>query len=243
MNQETDAAKPRPQKKSVHLAIVIPVYNEGEVIKDVVNLIPEKIRGADKISILCINDGSTDSSAQEIKKTKARLISLPVNLGVGLATYTGLEAAKAVGADVVATIDGDGQHDPSEIEKLIRPILDGSCDLAIGARLIERASMPSIKRFGNWAMNFITYLVSGSWVSDSQSGMKAFSPRALEAIQIKTRGYELCSEIIMLAKSKGLVLQEVPIKAIYSEHSTRKGQSPLNGVNIALKLFYKKITG
>jgi glycosyltransferase involved in cell wall biosynthesis len=229
--------------KNIHLAIVIPVYNEEKVIRGVINSIPKKIKGIKKISIITVNDGSTDDSAGQIKKTKALLVNLPFNLGIGLATSTGIEAGRILGTDILVTMDGDGQHDPRDIPKLIAPILSDRCDLAIGARLINRNDMPVLKRFGNWLMNAITYIFSGIWVKDSQSGMKALSKKALGEIEIKTSGYELCSEIIILAKKEGLRIVEVPIRTIYSEHSMRKGQNPLNGLNIALKLLYKKIGG
>lgn len=229
--------------KNIHLAIVIPVYNEGKVIKRVIDSIPKKIKDVGKISVIAVNDGSSDNSAEQIKKTRAHLIGLPFNLGIGLATSTGMEAGKILGADILVTMDGDGQHDPHDIPKLIAPILSDSYDLAIGARLINRNDMPPVKRFGNWLMNAITYIFSGIWVKDSQSGMKALSKKALNAIKISTSGYELCSEIIMLAKKEKLKIVEVPIKTIYNKHSIEKGQSPFNGLNIALKLLYKKIGG
>jgi glycosyltransferase involved in cell wall biosynthesis len=229
--------------KNIHLAIVIPVYNEGRVIKEVIDTIPKKIKGVNRISVIAVNDGSVDNSAEQIKKTGACLISLPFNLGIGLATSTGMEAGKILGADILVTMDGDGQHDPRDIPKLIAPILLDSYDLAIGARLINRNDMPQVKKFGNWLMDAITYIFSGIWIKDSQSGMKALSKKALNAIEIKTSGYELCSEIIILAKKEKLKITEVPIKTIYSTHSMKKGQSPLNGLNIALKLLYKKIGG
>lgn len=227
----------------MHLVIVIPVYNEEKVIKKVIESIPKKINGVSKTTIVVVNDGSTDNSAEQVKATRALLVNLPFNLGVGLATATGIEAGKILGADILVTMDGDGQHDPRDIQALVKPILSQKYDLAIGTRLINRQSMPTLKKVGNWLMNAITYIFSGIWISDSQSGMKAFSQDAIKKLKINTSGYELCSEIIMLAKKEKLRITEVPIRTIYNEHSIRKGQNPLNGLNIALRLLYKKISG
>lgn len=227
----------------MHLVIVIPVYNEGKVIKKVIKSIPKKINGVSKTTIIVVNDGSTDNSPEQVKATRALLVNLPFNLGVGLATATGIEAGKIVGADILVTMDGDGQHDPRDIQALIKPIISQKYDLVIGARLINRQSMPTLKKVGNWLMNAITYTFSGIWISDSQSGMKAFSRDAIKKLKINTSGYELCSEIIMLAKKEKLRITEAPIRTIYNEHSIRKGQNPLNGLNIALRLLYKKIGG
>lgn len=227
----------------MHLVIVIPVYNEEKVIKKVIKSIPKKINGVSKTTIIVVNDGSTDNSAEQVKATRALLVNLPFNLGIGLATATGIEAGKIVGADILVTMDGDGQHDPRDIQALIKPIISQKYDLVIGARLINRQSMPTLKKVGNWLMNAITYVFSGIWTSDSQSGMRALSKQALQKITINTSGYEVSSEIIMLAKHKKLKITEIPIKTIYSKYSMAKGQNPLNGLNIALRLLYKKISG
>jgi glycosyltransferase involved in cell wall biosynthesis len=227
----------------MHLVIVIPVYNEEKVIKKVIKSIPKKINGVSKTTIIVVNDGSTDNSAEQVKATRALLVNLPFNLGIGLATATGIEAGKIVGADILVTMDGDGQHDPRDIQALIKPIISQKYDLVIGARLINRQSMPTLKKVGNWLMNAITYVFSGIWTSDSQSGMRALSKQALHKITINTSGYEVSSEIIMLAKHKKLKITEIPIKTIYSKYSMAKGQNPLNGLNIALRLLYKKISG
>jgi len=226
----------------IHLAIIIPVYNEGTVIKKVINGLPKKIKGVDKITVLAVNDGSTDNSVAEIKKTKATLISLPLNLGYGGANITGLEATKILHADIVVTFDGDGQHDPGEIEKIVQPILEDKADFVIGVRNIDVKRMPRIKQIGNWGISFITSALSGRWVSDSQSGFKAFSKYAIDKINIDALGYEFCSEMIIEAKRQNVRIEEVPIKVIYTNYSKRKGQSVFNGMNLIVKLFFKKIT-
>jgi len=227
----------------MHLAIVIPVYNEEKVIRKVINSLPKRLEGIDEITVLAINDGSKDDSEQEISKTGATLVSHYTNLGAGCATATGLEAARRLGADVTVTFDGDGQHDPLDIAKVIKPILKKRADLVIGTRLLSPKGMPHHKRIGNWGLNLITYLLSGKWTSDSQSGLKAFSAHALEKIDLDTAGYEFCSEIILEATRKRLKICEIPIKVIYTPYSRSKGQSVLNGVNIVAKLILKKLTG
>jgi len=226
----------------MHLAIVIPVFNEEEVVKKVIDSLPKKIKGIDKITILAVNDGSTDNSASEIKKTRAVLISLPLNLGYGGANITGIEATKILHADIVVTFDGDGQHNPKEIEKIIQPILSGAADFVIGVRSINNNKMPKIKKIGNWGMSFITSILSKSWVTDSQSGFKAFSRFAIDKMKIDALGYEFCSELVIEAKRQNIKIKEIPISAIYTDYSMRKGQSIFNGMNLVVKLFFKKFT-
>lgn len=225
------------------LAIVIPVYNEGAVIRGVINKLPKKLSRVSKIDILAINDGSSDNSEAEIKKTRAILISHHANLGAGCATATGLEAARRMRADITVTFDGDGQHDPKDIPRVIEPILKGNADLVIGTRLVQSKGMPIYKKVGNFGLNLITYILSGKWTTDSQSGLKAFSLKALKKINLDSAGYEFCSEIVIEAAKERLKIAEVPIKVIYSRYSRRKGQSIFNGVNIIIKLLFKKITG
>lgn len=231
-----------PQARS-RLAIVIPVYNESAVIREVINSIPKKLKGISEIFIFAVNDGSTDNSSEEINKTRATLIEHPWNLGPGSATVTGLEAAKTIDADISITFDGDGQHSPSDIQPIIDPIINKKADLVIGTRMISREKMPWYKRIGNFGLNLITFILAGRWSNDSQSGFKAFSKNSLSKLDIDTLGYEFCSEIIIKASAAKLKVVEVPIKVKYSAHSKKKGQSIFNGVNIVAKLIFKKLTG
>ncbi len=224
------------------LAIVIPVYNEEKIIKSVIDSLPKEIKGVDKIVVLAVNDGSTDNSSKEIAKTGAKLINHPINLGAGAATVTGLEAAKKINADLAVTIDGDGQHDSADIKRLIKPVLADKADLVIGTRLKQAKGMPIIKQIGNWGLNVITYALSRMWTTDSQSGFKCFSRKAMDTMDIQALGYEFCSEIIIEAKRKKMRVVEIPTRAIYSNYSKKKGQSIFNGMNIIIKLLVKKIT-
>jgi glycosyltransferase involved in cell wall biosynthesis len=227
----------------MHLVIVIPAYNEGKVIRKVINSLPRKLCHIEKISVIIVNDGSSDDTAAQVKETGAILVSHSLNMGVGSATITGFEAAKMLNADIVVTMDGDGQHDARDIPKLIKSIIEGKTDIVIGTRLKSHSHMPPIKKIGNVGLSVITYLLSGRWTSDSQSGFKAFSRKAIENVRIEGSGYEFCSELIMEAAAKKLKIQEIPIQVIYTSYSRKKGQPILNGVNIVAKLIFKKITG
>ncbi len=225
------------------LAIIIPVYNEGKVIRGVINSIPKKIKGIDKITIIAVNDGSTDDSLEEIKKTRAHLVNLPINLGYGGASITGFEAAKEINCDMVVTFDGDGQHDPRDIKNIIKPIIACKSDIVIGTRFANTRGMPLYKKWGIRLMNLIIFCLSKNWVSDSQSGLKAFSKKALDKLTLDTSGMEFASEIIIEAKKSRLVISEVPIRTIYTAYSKSKGQNVLNGVNIIVKIIYKQLVG
>jgi len=225
------------------LAIVIPAYNEATTIKKVLESIPKTILGIDEIATIVVDDGSSDATYSHAKNKASYALRHSVNLGVGAATITGIEMAKKIGCDIVATMDADGQHNPLDLPKLINPILENKADVVIGSRMFNVKGMPPIKVLGNWIMNFVTLIVFRRWVTDSQSGMKALSGKALKKMKLHSIGYEICSEIIGDAKEKKLKLIEVPIETIYSEYSKVKGQNILNAVNIFTRILFFKITG
>ena len=226
----------------MHLVVVIPAHNESRVIKDVIHSVPKTLKGINRITTLVVDDYSQDNTKKKAEQAGAICIRQPINLGVGGTTITGLEAAKKLGADLIVTMDGDGQHDGADMAKLIKPLLDGKAEVVLGSRLLEQSKeMPKYKIFGNNLLNFVTFAFFGIWVSDSQSGYKAFTKKALETIELSTSGYELCSEIIGEIKARRLAYVEVPITTIYTEYSKSKGQLALNAINIVLGLLTRGI--
>lgn len=223
------------------LAIVIPAYNEQESLGRVLSSLPKKLDGIDEIKTIVVDDGSRDRTSEVARWNKAIIVKHIVNLGVGAATKTGLEAAKKLNADIAVTVDADGQHDTADIVRLIQPIIDKGYDVAIGSRIYNAQQMPMLKVFGNLFMNFLTFLVFWQWMKDSQSGMKAFSKNALGKINLHSTGYEICSEIIGEIKRNKLKFQEIPIKTIYSDYSKSRGQDYLNGINIFTRIFFIRI--
>lgn len=219
--------------------IAVPAYNEENVIKDVVLSIPRRI-GLLSLDIVVVNDGSTDQTAREVKKTRATLISHPVNRGLGAALGTGFEFARRQNYDLLVTIDGDGQHDPREIPKIIQPILKNQADFVVGTRVVIEG-MPVTRRFLTFFASLITYFFTGVWTSDSQSGFRAFSKRAIDKIAIQVDRMEVSSDFFGQCREKKLRIIEVPIKPIYTKYSLAKGQNILNSFNIVSKLTLQKL--
>lgn len=223
------------------LAIVIPAYNEEKIITTVIKKIPKKIPGISKIDIIVVDDGSKDKTAILAKKSGAKVFSHLVNQGVGAATITGFEAAKKIKADIVITLDADGQHDSKEITRLIKPILEKKADIVLGSRNFQVKKMPLIKIIGNLVMSWLTFVLYNLWIRDSQSGFKAISKGALEQIKLISSGYEICSELVGEIKRLNLRYIEVPVKTIYTPYSKKRGQIALNGINILTRLITKAI--
>ncbi|PIN70371.1 hypothetical protein COV93_01815 [Candidatus Woesearchaeota archaeon CG11_big_fil_rev_8_21_14_0_20_43_8] len=219
------------------LFVVLPAFNEeksiGSVIKD--------LKRNNYRNIIVVDDGSVDKTSEIAKKEGVQVYKHLINRGLGGALGTGIKAAVQNGAEIVVTIDADGQHDISDIKKAIKPIQDGDADVVIGTRLADPKGMPIIRKIGNWGFNCITYLLFNIWTTDSQSGFRVFSKDAAKNIRIKTNRMEVSSEIINEIKRNRLRFTEVPIKVIYTDYSLQHGQSSLNAFKILVKLMFKKI--
>lgn len=227
------------------LAIVIPAYNEEGSIGKVVEKIPKNIPGVSEVIKIVVNDNSRDKTAKVASAAGATVLTHRINLGAGGATTTGLTYAKQIGADAVVTLDGDGQHNPTEIAQLVAEYGKGQSQLIIGSRFMSTTikDMPGLKNFGNRVMNFITYIFSGKLVTDSQSGFRLLGRMVLDNSKsiITTNGYEFCSEMIINSRKQGINIAEVPISTIY--FADRKGQNPINGINIFMRLLYRAVVG
>lgn len=226
------------------VCVVVPAYNEATVIGEVVKSAREvflKSKKAYDIDIVVVNDGSKDETANEAKKGGAIVINHILNSGAGSATLTGLAYARQHNYDIAATMDADGQHAPDDVLEGIKSIDQGNADLLIGSRLIDSRGMSKIKVLGNKGLSLFTYLLFGINVTDSQSGLRIFSKRAIDGLQWKSTGYEFCSEMIWRAKQARMIVSEYPIKAIYTDYSRAKGQNNWNAINIVKRLCKQRI--
>jgi len=216
---------------------LIPAYNEETTIADVLTRTRPYVDG-----VIVVDDGSSDRTAEIAGVHGATVMSHVINRGLGAAIGTGFAAAQSLGADVVVTLDADGQHDPTEIKKFVEGIEKGA-DVVIGSRMLTGfVGMPVHRRVAQVVGNLVTFFLFGAWVTDSQSGFRAFTKHALSKIQIKTNRMEVSSELIAEAKRNGLILVEVPIQAIYTEYSLSKGQSFFVGIKTLLKLVVRRLT-
>jgi glycosyltransferase involved in cell wall biosynthesis len=218
--------------------VVIPAYNEAKTIGRVIS----DLKKQNYKNILVVDDGSKDETSNIAKRAGAMTIRHPINQGAGAATITGFDYAIIHGAEVIVTLDADGQHDVKDVEKVLRPVLEKRADIVIGSRLINPDGMPVIRRVGNKGLNYITYLLFGVWTTDSQSGFKAMTSAAYKRMHLNSKDFEICSEIIKEIGRNNLRFTEVPIKVIYTDYSLSKGhgQSVTNGIKTFAALLKRK---
>lgn len=231
------------RKQAVKVCIVIPAYNEAKVIEKVVSAIKKVLKESPYSGdIVVINDGSKDNTSIEAKKTGVIVIDHILNSGAGGATATGLSYALQHHYDIAATMDADGQHAPEDVIKGIEEIIKRKDDLLIGSRLLDKKGMSKVKVIGNQGLSIITYILFGIRSTDSQSGLRIFSKKALEQLRWRTNGYEFCSEMLWRANQLKLTISEYPIQAIYTNYSRAKGQNNWNGINIVKSLLKRRIS-
>ncbi len=228
----------------ISVALVVPAHNEGRIVRDVVTELRSTFRKSEfDAQVIVVDDGSKDDTAKQARLGGAHVIRHILNTGQGGAFATGLSYARQNGFDIVATSDADGQHNPKDVLRGVQLLSKGDSDLLIGSRLINPRGMSWVKRIGNWGLSFITFMLFGVRVTDSQSGLRIFSRRSIESLRWKTNGYEVCSEMLWRARQQKLRIDEYPIKVIYTSYSTSKGrgQSNWNGINILKTLLKRRI--
>jgi len=156
--------------ENIKIYIVIPAYNEATIIQNVI----AEIKNTGYENIIVIDDGSFDNTYEKAGEIEnITVLRHKINRGKGAAAKTGIEAAKLLGADIIVTMDSDGQHDPKNIENLVDPIINEKFDAVLGTRLINPKGMPLHKILHNKIANLITWYLYGLWVTDSQSGFRA----------------------------------------------------------------------
>jgi len=226
-----------------NICIVIPAFNEEVTIGNVITGLKKYFKKASyQYEIVVVNDGSKDHTRDVAKKQGATVIDHILNTGAGGATATGLSYAGQNGFDIAVTLDADGQHSAEDVLKGIHLSLSTKTDLLVGSRLINSKGMSKVKVIGNMGLSLITRILFGINVTDSQSGLRIFSRKALEQLRWETSGYEFCSEMLWRAKQMKLVIDEYPIEAIYTEYSRSKGQNNWNAVNIVKSLIKRRLT-
>ena len=198
-----------PARADLRVAIVIPAYQAAPTLAAVV-------AGARTVApVYVVDDGSTDGTGDVGRAAGATVLSHETNRGKGAALATGIAAALAADAQIIVTLDADGQHPPTETTRLLTPIADGRADLVLGAR--ERSgAMPLGRRFTNWVSARLATRIAGQGVADAQTGFRAFTRAVAERVQPVEDRYEYETAFLLGACDAGFRVACVAIPTIYA---------------------------
>ena len=196
----------------------IPCYNEERFIGSVVL---KAKRSVDQVIV--IDDGSTDETASIAEAAGSLVIKHKSNKGKGMAMNSAFQWAKKSGVQAMVMLDGDGQHESAHIPTVLQPVLSGQADVAIGSRFLGvKSTIPGYRTIGQRILTLVTNFGSGVKLSDTQSGFKAFSRRAIETLSFRQRDLgDVESEMQFLIKENDLSVMEVPITVNYDEKAKR----------------------
>jgi glycosyltransferase involved in cell wall biosynthesis len=193
------------------VAVVIPAYQAASTIA---HLVTRTRRAVPAATVYVVDDGSRDKTGEEGRGKGATVLVHPRNLGKGAALATGIGVALADGAGVIVTLDADGQHPPEEIPRLVAPVAAGEADLVLGARA-RAGEMPLARRCTNWLAAALASRIGGRAVPDAQTGFRALSRHAAEAVRPRERRYDFETAFLLEALARGLPVRSVPVPTIY----------------------------
>ena len=217
------------------VAIIIPLYNEERVIKDVLQELRQKYP---EYILIVVDDSSTDNSVKAACLKDVYLLHHSVNLGQGAALQTGIEYAKELVCSYVVTFDADGQHDPEDIEPFVESLRNDEADIVLGSRFLGKTeNMPLRKKYLLQASRVFTWMTTGIWLTDSHNGLRAVNIEKFPQFEITQNRMAHASEIISIIKTLNMRYIEKPCNIRYTEYSIEKGQSMFNSINIIIDYF------
>lgn len=193
---------------------VIPAFNEEKTVRRVIE---GAMAHVDEVVV--VDDGSVDKTYEEAVDTKAIVIRHEENYGVGRATRTGIKKALNLNADLIVTLDADGEHDPDVIPKLVQTAVDKAKNIVVGSRFIgqhtQAYDMPMVNRISNKISTLLVNLLFGTRITDSQSGFRAYTRDVFKKVDGKKDNYLYQTEVLIKAILCGLSVTEVPIESVY----------------------------
>ena len=204
------------------ITVGLPAYNEE---KNIAKIIVQLKKVADQI-IVC-DDGSTDLTSRIAESLGAIVIKHPKNLGYGSAIRSIFLKSREINSEVLVTIDSDGQHKIEDIEKVVKPVVDGRADISIGSRFLDKHdNAPKYRKLG---INIITKVTNSSLsekITDSQSGFRAYNNKVLQALTPSDSGMGISTEILIKSSNLGFKIAEVPTEIQYEGDTS--SQNPVS---------------
>ena len=232
----------KTETDSFNIAILIPSYNEGKRIGDVI-----KKCFTYNLDIIILNDGSTDNTSEVLKEfetqenKKVIIITHPANKGKGEALKTGFDYVVSNNYSGVITIDADGQHDTREINDFLAEVSKNDPDLIVGSRFNNTKGMPFIRRFVNYFTSWIVSSIAGKKIEDVQSGYRFIKTNVLKNIKLETKNFDTESEILLKAGWFNYKITNIPIRTIYYLDEFKSHVNPVKDTIKFFKLVLKSV--
>lgn len=220
--------QPPPRPK---VAAVLPAYNLEGLIPEIVARTKPHVDW-----VVVTSDASKDDTAGAARAAGAIVPEPEMVRGKGYAMIKGIQATRELGAEIVIVMDSDGQHLPEEIPVLLAPLLEGDVDMVVGSRMLGTLKTSTINKFGNFGLKIISFLVTWRWLTDTESGFRAFRAEKLYSLPLSAQGYEIESELLLRSLHAGFSVAEVPIHVPFAV----PGVTVWDGVKVG---WYKLKTG
>ncbi len=225
------------------LSIIIPVYNEELTVGNIIDRVKAALQQIGlKYEIIVVDDHSYDKSLDTARAHNGRIFMLTQHLGKGYALRAGFSKAKG---DIIITIDSDGSHRPEELPEVLAPVLQDKADLVIGSRYLnhKRVAARKLNAFGVRIFNLVIELLTGTAITDSQSGYRAMKREVLKKQKLKSGTYEIESEMLVKTAKAGFRVAEVPISFEQRTYG-RSGVDPVvDGSKILLSIVLAYLKG
>lgn len=234
VTQHADHTAAEPGVFGDDVCVLVPMFNEASVVGSVIAELRQSFS-----HVVCIDDGSSDRSADVARTAGATVLRHPVNLGAGAALRTGLEyVLRSPQVTVAVTCDADGQHRVCDAVRVARRALVGDVDVVLGSRFLAAgdAQVPRARRALLKLATVFTRLTTGLDVTDTHNGLRAFRRRAVEHTNVTLRGMAHASQVLSAIPLHDLSWVEEPVEVNYTEYSLAKGQRGLNAFNILCDL-------
>jgi glycosyltransferase involved in cell wall biosynthesis len=219
------------------ICVLFPAYNEEKTIAGLVRDVKKHASG-----VIVVDDGSSDKTSDEAASAGAHVIINEKNMGKGASLKKGFEYVSSSGYEAVITMDADRQHDFREIPFFIKKMEETGADIVLGTRMGNHKGMPVIRMFTNFTTSLIVSILSGSRVTDSQTGFRLIKTRVLKEVELETSNYETESEMLIKAGRKNFAIEEIPIKTIYAgqESEIKPCRDTVRFIRLVLKFLIKK---
>lgn len=215
---------------------VVPLFDEGVVIGDVIRALRERYP-----LVVCVDDGSSDASAQIAAEAGAVVVRHPYNMGQGAALKTGIDyALRDPRMRQVVTFDADGQHQVDDASAMITLREETGVDVVLGSRFLDGRTRPGLlKRIVLRGAVWYTNLTTGVKLTDAHNGLRVLGRHACEVITVEQNRMAHASELVQEIGHHHLSVREHPVHILYTDYSRSKGQSLLNSVNIVIDMLFR----